>query len=348
MVNNNKGFREDGIMTRTIKPHLLAMIAGISWNGFASAQLSPNMPNAAIIRNLPGLPWYGVAGGATMVGADGSVLTARWGYSLPLGGPRYVSPYVNNSTTYQASRALRKAQRDSWSNLSPEARPNPSASATLASEYRALSAPASDESILSGAALNQSLSALLGMEKSGERQAKGEISSETIQSIRFAGPTGDLLNWIRAGEIEFPPLLQTADYEIPLKWLKSDFPAAVQPFVEGKQADAARLNAIAVAGRRIREIYTANKAKYSMAEQKEIEAFTNRFSVAMAALGNSANRGLIDADWAKYGLSMATLLDHMAKYKLTFGPAGTGQEQTYREFHSLLSTAAKQVAELFK
>lgn len=335
-------------MTRTLKSHLLAMIAGIAWNGIASAQLSPNMPNAAIIRNLPGLPWYGVAGGATMVGADGSVLTARWGYSIPLSGPRYVSPYVNSSTTYQASRALRKAQRDSWSNPGPEMRLNPSAATTLASEYLALSVPASDESILSGAALNQSLSALLGMEKTGERQAKGEISSETIKSIRFAGPNGDLINWIRTGEIEFPPLFQTADYEIPLKWLKSDFPAAVLPFLEGKQPDGARLNAIAVAGRRIREIYTANKAKYSMAEQKEIESFMNRFSVATASLGNSANRGLIDADWAKYGLSMATLLDHMAKYKLTFGPATAGQESTYREFHSLLSTSAKQVAELFK
>ena len=53
--------------------------------------------------------------------------------------------------------------------------------------------------------------------------------------------------------------------------------------------------------------------------------------------GNTAV-GLIDPKWAAEGLTVADLVKHMARRKLLFGPAPSGDEEAYMTMHRNLVT----------
>jgi hypothetical protein len=329
----------------TAKKLLLAATLGLGLSNSADAQILPTTVYSPLARTvLPTVPFYGFAGYATWVGPGGGIYSAGYFEAYPIGGYRATSYYSRGNPSVESANALRKAQRTVRGTESTKT----DSTAILQADFRIPTLPVAGESLRDGSALNDLLIAHLSMERSGERQAPGTISADQAKVLRFAGPAGDLHNWVRAGEIDFPPALLRPAYDAPRKWLKQDFKAIADQLLAGTIPEAKLLNALQTAGKAMKRTLDETKAKDSTAEIREVEQFLNRFDVAIAQARSATAKDLVNSDWLRYGMTVSALLDHMAKYKLTFAGCRPEAESEYRDIHATLTNSAKVVSELFK
>jgi hypothetical protein len=289
-------------------------------------------------------------------------LSFRYGYFLATPartGFYSIAPYSSYSpVNIGTARAIREARRNN-SVLIPASEPRNLVSeitiskpladpfAGLPTAFRTAVTNASEDDIKSGRALNDILATISDLDKRGYRADGSYLAPELFPDIRFAGTaTGDLTNWIRAGEIEFPELFHSDDYAIPRAWLRHDFGTAAGQLRNGKTPESAVALGLQTALRTIRRTFDEKKSSLTPAELKLGEQYLARLDAAIAIVRAPAIAELIVPEWNSLGSGIVEFTQHLARHRLQFGPAQEGRDESYRTLHHALSAYAVSLAEL--
>lgn len=203
-----------------------------------------------------------------------------------------------------------------------------------------------ESAIHDGTALNDILATVVDLGKRGVQANGPYLAPELMSSLRFSANTnGDLANWVRSGEVEFPALFQTHEYATPRSWLKHDFGVAAQSLSAGKTPDSAIAQGLATAGKTLRRTFDEKKSTLPATEAKAGEQFLARFDAAVGVVRAPATAGLVMADWPTVGTGVAELVEHMARFQLHFGPAPAGHNAAYKSLHQAFAAYATAMVE---
>jgi hypothetical protein len=335
-----------------------AAVAVSAFGSPATAQYLPSPPG------IPVRPYTFFAGQAVAANM-GQVYNVGFYRTTPFGNPYTYLPastygpyYANRARAMKAARkqfAEPEAKQD-HKDAAPAANPrtveiradrNGVANFEgLPTAFKTAVLNPTDATIQSGAALNDILSTVVDLGKRGVQAPGPYLAPELMTTLRFSGnANGDLANWARAGEIEFPPPFQSKDYATPRSWLKHDFAVAAQALTAGKTPDSAIAQGLATAGKTIRRTFDAAKATMPPAEVKAAEQFLARFDAAVGVVRAPATAGLVVADWPTVGTGVAELAEHMARYQLHFGPCPAGQDAAYKSLHQAFAAYATAMTE---
>ncbi len=186
-----------------------------------------------------------------------------------------------------------------------------------------------DAAVMAGVTLN----ALHAVIRPLMDKRKGEppvFPAEVLGHLQFDGPAaGDVIGWVRTGKAETPagPVFDTLRAEVE------------KPVAELLEAAAAGKKADPAAGERVRLAVAAFRTAH--AEQLRglgiADALAaSRHLSALGALADAARdgglTGFYPTKWAN-GATAAELLTHMDRLKLSFAPAGPGDDDAYAAAH---------------
>ncbi len=253
-----------------------------------------------------------------------------------------------NQLALQAQRNLERAQRDA---ALPGARvvepvnpdrgpmggiPVPGPVPALPPELAAAIAATDPALIAAGDPLNAILKEVKRVESAGAKGPSAFVSPLLMDDLRFAGsPTADLLNLARQS-LDFPAIFDDAALAAVRKDLAKDFAAITDALQSGKAPDAAKVAMFAATVKRVQE--AAAPLVKDLPADGPARTFLKQLDSATTALRASAGAGLIDPKWASEGLTVADLVKHMTKHKLTFAPAPLGRDDSYATLHKNLAT----------
>ena len=277
----------------------------------------------------------------TTYGAGGSVMSAGTGLA---------ADYV-----LRARRNLERAQREAAAPgvsasragvgryekppAAPEPPPGPPEFA-LPDAIRGAVASADPERINSGEALNALLKEISSLEAKELRGPSAYISPLQVDDVRFGGsPAADLFTLTRLGASRMiPPAFDGADLAGPRVELARDFEAVAKVVRKGKSPDPREVKKLEESFEEFRS--AARSALNSLAEPDAAAArrFIEQMAGAVKALNAGSAGGLVEPKWAAEGLTVSDLTRHMARYKLEFGPAPKGADQSYTALHRNLAT----------
>lgn len=196
------------------------------------------------------------------------------------------------------------------------------------------------DQVVSGDALNRLLAEIVRVEAKGAKGPSAFVTPLLMDDLRFAGPpAADLLNLARlGGSPEYPiafddPAL--ADMRIDLA---KDFGAVAAVVQTGKSPEAAKVAKLEGTFQKLQNASGAVLKELPFEDAITARRFLNRMANAIKALKAGAATGLIDPKWGEEGLTVAELVKHMTKYKLQFGPAPRGRDESYATMHRHLLT----------
>ncbi|MBY0457202.1 MAG: hypothetical protein K2V38_07685 [Gemmataceae bacterium] len=166
------------------------------------------------------------------------------------------------------------------------------------------------------------------------------VPAMLLDDVRFGGSdVADLVNLVRrAGNLEFPAGFDDQSLKDIRAALDRDFAAVAAAVQAGKAPEPAK---------RVQLEVTLQKAESALApvlktlkfeDATATRRFLNQMANAVKALKAGGVVGLVDPKWASEGTTVAELTKHMAKHKLSFGPATPGTEESYTALHRDLAT----------
>lgn len=193
--------------------------------------------------------------------------------------------------------------------------------------------------IASGDALNQLLKDINRAEAKGARGQSPYIPALVLADLRFAGsPAADLLNLTReADNLPFPGAFDAPALSGLRSALDKDFFAIAVAVRAGKAPEPAKVVQLETTFGRVQAAVEPVLRNLSFEEATATRRFLNRFGSALKAAKDRSATGLIDPKWAAEGLTVADLVQHMTRYKLTFGQAPSGSEDAYTATHRNLA-----------
>jgi hypothetical protein len=345
------------MFTNVIRLTATAMVVAVT-GPLATAQYLPS-PAGVPVRP------YGFFAGQAIAANMGQVYNVGYYRTTPFGNPYTYLPSSTYNPIYASQARAMRAARKRY--VEPEVKPESKDAAPAAnprmveiraernavpnfeglpSAFKAAVTNATDEAVHSGVALNDILTTVAELGKRGVQAPGPYLAPELMTSIRFSSnANGDLANWVRAGEIEFPAVFQTKDYATPRSWLKHDFAVAAQTLNAGKTPDSAIAQGLLTAGKTIHRTFDERKATLPAADIKTAEQFLSRFDAAVGCVRAPATAGLVVADWPTVGTGVAELAEHMARYQLHFGPCPAGQDAAYKSLHQAFAAYGAALAE---
>lgn len=324
----------------------LTVIAGLTAPAYG--QFLPALRGVPFLYSTESYTWQ----------SGGQVVSFGYLVSTPF---RNYGPYIPNYSGYNpvsmsSARAMRSARKNDFIIPASETRSVISdvrAERTLAdpfaglpTAFRSAVTTASDADITSGRALNDILAIITDLDKRGIRAEGSYLAPELFSDIRFAeGATGDLTNWVRSGEIEFPKLFQSEEYAIPRAWLRHDFGTVAGQLRAGKTPESAVAIGLQTAGRTLRRTFEEKKLTLSPADAKLGEQFLARFDAVVAIVRAPSTAELIVTEWSSLGAGLVEFTQHLARHRLQFGPAPDGRYEAYRSLHLAMSAYGVSLAE---
>jgi len=194
--------------------------------------------------------------------------------------------------------------------------------------------------VASGEALNEVLKEITRVDTKGANVPSGYVPSLLLEDMRFTGsPAADLLNFTRkAGSLPFPSAFDDPALAGLRKELERDFALAAGPVQAGKAPEGAKLTRLEFTFQRVQDAAGPVIKNLPFEEATAARQFLNRMAGAIKAMKGNTAVGLIDSKWAAQGLSTADLVRHMNRHKLQFGPAPSGNEESYMTMHRNLVT----------
>jgi hypothetical protein len=274
----------------------------------------------------------------------------------------YSPPYLQNGSymtgramvrpdlVQSAQRAVMQAQRNSSLSSARDLITGPSGYETghalpatgpqspPAALRKALSASSAIE-VASGEPLNELLKEIVRVEKKGASGPSAYIPSLLLDDVRFSGSSAaDLLNFARlADNLPYPVAFDDPALAPLRDELEKDFTSAAVAVQAGKAPENAKLTKLEATFRRLQDAAGPVVKNLPFDEATAARRFLNNMAGAIRAMkGNTAN-GLIDPKWAAEGLTVADLVKHMTRHKLLFGPAPSGNEESYLAMHRNLA-----------
>jgi len=199
---------------------------------------------------------------------------------------------------------------------------------------------AGDEaSLMSGVALNHITVAIVALEGKGAKGASAFLAPNLLSEVRFGGsPTADALNVIRSsGKLEIPAAFDTEPLRPLSGPLERDFAALTAPVLLGKQVEQAKLMKFEATLKQAQDAAAPLVRTLQFEDAIAVRKFLNQLDAAVKVLKDPSAAGFVNPKWDTEGTNVADLVKHMTKYKLLFGPAGTGNEDAYLALHRGLS-----------
>jgi hypothetical protein len=198
-----------------------------------------------------------------------------------------------------------------------------------------------DESeVASGEALNHVLVAIVAAENKGAKGPSAFLPPRLLDDLRFAGPpTADALNLLRqADNLPLPAAFFDPRLKEASDLLERDFAAAAEPLRAGKSADRAKIARLEQTLSKVQEQAAPVIRTLPFEDAIAARRFLNKLEATVKAMKTNAVNGLVNANWATEGTSVADLVKHLTKHKLLFGPAPAGGEPAYLALHKGLAT----------
>jgi hypothetical protein len=310
-------------------------------------RIQVGIPGSGLILNTRRIAINNIVANYYASGSYGAVL-----YPSGLYGQR--GSYMTGGTSVRpdlvlaAQRQLMKAQHEASldargqiagpSNYEKGAHPNTGPQVPLDPLSKALAASNPTE-VASGEDLNALLKEIIRVDK-GATVPSAYIPSMLLDDMRFAGsPAADLLNFARqAGNLPFPTAFDDPTLAPLREELGKDFAAAATPVQAGKAPEGAKLTRLEVTFQRLQDAAGPVIKNLPFEEATAARRFLNRMAGAIKAMKGNTAVGLIDPKWAAEGLTVTDLVKHMKRHKLLFGPAPSGNEESYMTMHRNLVT----------
>jgi hypothetical protein len=186
--------------------------------------------------------------------------------------------------------------------------------------------------VASGESLNELFKEIVRVEAKGAKGPSAYIPSLLLDDMRFMGsPAADLLNFARqAGSLPFPAAFDDPVLAALREDLEKDFAAAAVAVQAGKSPEMAKLTKLEVTFQRLQD---AAGPVIKNLPFEDARRFLNRMAGAIRGMKGNTAIALIDPKWAAEGLTVAELVKHMTRHKVFFGPAPSGNEESYMTMH---------------
>jgi len=199
---------------------------------------------------------------------------------------------------------------------------------------------ASPAEVVSGAALNELLKEIVRVEAKGAKGPAAYIPPLQMDDMRFAGPpAADLLNYARrAGNLPFPVAFDNPVLAALRPELERDFTAAAVAVQAGKAPEMAKVTKLEATFQRVQDAAGSVVKNLPFEDAAAARRFLNRMANAIKAMKGTTANGLIDPKWAAEGLTVADLVRHMTRHKLTFASSPRGSEEAYMAMHRNFGT----------
>ncbi len=214
--------------------------------------------------------------------------------------------------------------------------PRPAAVPTGAALDPALLDPP-DAAVMAGDTLNALHAAIRPlMEK-----RKGEpplFPAEVLGHLRFDGPAAaDVLALLRAGKLVFPPPLDGPAFERMRADVEKPVAELVDAAAAGRKSDAGAADRLALAVKKGRADHVDALRGLGVTDALTVSRFFTTLDRLADAGRDGGLTGFYPAKWAA-GATAAELLAQMDRLKLTFAPAGPGDDDAYAAAHRGLVT----------
>lgn len=217
--------------------------------------------------------------------------------------------------------------------------PEPGPQGPPAALRQALAA-ANPADVASGESLNAILKEIIRVDTKSASVATAYVPPLLLDDVRFGGsPAADLLNFARkAGNLPFPPAFNDPALANLRDELEKDFAAAAAPVLTGKAPEGAKVARLETTFQRLQDTATPVVKNLPFEDATAARRFLNRMAGAIKGMKGNTPVGLIDPKWAAEGLTASDLVRHMNRHKLLFGPAPSGNEESYMTLHRNLVT----------
>lgn len=214
----------------------------------------------------------------------------------------------------------------------PDLRNRP-AGLVLSGLNRALIEP-SDRDILSGKVLNELAVTIRGLESKGAKAESPLLPAELVSHVNYdGGPSANVIGLLRTGKPAFPAALMAPEYDAVRADLDKAMTPVLDPIAAGKRPEAAAVDRLSAATKKAKDATAAKQKAMAAGEASELNRFFTTLD-SLAKVGkDSGTAGLFPQRWASVGATVAELVRHMDKYKLTFAPASPGDEDVYYSLH---------------
>jgi hypothetical protein len=192
---------------------------------------------------------------------------------------------------------------------------------------------ATEEEIASGEALNHIVVGIVAAEKKSKAES-AFLPPNLLAEVRFAGsPAADAINVLRkANAVEFPEVFEGPALAKLKPELEKDLAGLAAPVMIGKPIEPAKLQKFTADVAKARASLEPLTRQLDFSEAAASRKLLNQFDSVAAALRTNPS-GLVDPKWATEGVTVESLVKHVTKNKLLFGPAPKGEEEAYVALH---------------
>jgi len=198
---------------------------------------------------------------------------------------------------------------------------------------RALVEPA-DRDILSGKVLNELAVTIRGLESKGAKAESPLLPAELVSHINYdGGPSADVVGLLRTGKPAFPAALMAPEYDGVRADLDKAMVPVLEPIAAGKRPEAAAVDRLGAATKKAKDATDPKQKDLPVGEASELNKFYTTLDSLVRVGKDAGTTGLFPQRWASVGATVAELVRHMDKYKLTFAPASPGDEDVYYSLH---------------
>jgi len=194
-----------------------------------------------------------------------------------------------------------------------------------------------EQSVNSGQALSELLRVIPDLEAAGGKADAPFLPPEVLAKVTFiGGPAADALNMVRAGKVEFPPVLRGTEFDGPRTAIEKDLATASDLVRAGRKIDPALVDRL-----------SANVKRLQANAPVDVEtvAALARLNAAVTFLKSADASGLFVPGWQTEGATLRDLGKFMARFKLQFGPVAPGGEPLYGALHRGMVSYVNQLAQ---
>jgi hypothetical protein len=191
-------------------------------------------------------------------------------------------------------------------------------------------ANATDEQIVSGAVLNDIMTAIRPLQAKGIKAESSLLPAELIRQVQFSSSTAsDIVNLLRDGKPAFPEILNAPEWMT----IRNDLTKAMTPIFEaasaGKKVTQAQGEALRKEVAKARPQMSGLLLELSFGDATELTRFFNRLD-NLARLGTESSlSGVYSPAWATIGVSVNEFVKTTGTHQMTLAPAIPGQEEAY-------------------